>query len=117
MRRPLTALLLLQLSCSTLPKPMGETPLVNPVPSKEEPARWTQTRAVVVRHATVMPASSPPISDGAILFEGGLIKAVGPNAGIVSPPGAEEIDGRGFYVTPGLIDAHSHLGVYASPQS
>ncbi|MEJ0048821.1 MAG: hypothetical protein WDN04_23975 [Rhodospirillales bacterium] len=26
------------------------------------------------------------------------------------------VDGRGKWVTPGLIDVHSHLGVYPTPQ-
>jgi imidazolonepropionase-like amidohydrolase len=78
---------------------------------------WKQPRAVVIRHAFVMPASAPSIQDGAVAFADGKIVAVGPNAQVQTPPGAEEIDARGLVVTPGIIDAHSHLGVYASPQS
>lgn len=29
--------------------------------------------------------------------------------------GAEEIDGNGLFVTPGIIDIHSHMGVYPAP--
>jgi imidazolonepropionase-like amidohydrolase len=72
---------------------------------------------VVVRHATVMPASGPAIEDGAVVFADGKLVAVGRNAEVASPPGAEEVDGTGLYVTPGIIDAHSHLGVYASPDT
>ena len=82
-----------------------------PVPVHEQ--RWLQPRAVVIRHATLLPASGPAIEDGAISFEGGKIVAVGKD--VATPPGAEEIDGKGAFVTPGLIDAHSHLGVYATP--
>ncbi|MFY0564668.1 amidohydrolase family protein [Archangium lansingense] len=78
---------------------------------------WNQTRAVVVRHATVMPASGPFIEDGAVAFAEGKLVAVGRNAEVTTPPGAEEVDGTGLYVTPGIIDAHSHLGVYASPDT
>jgi imidazolonepropionase-like amidohydrolase len=78
---------------------------------------WRQERAVVVRHATVMPASGPAIEDGAVAFADGKILAVGRNADVATPPGAEEVDGTGLYVTPGIIDAHSHLGVYASPDT
>src|SRR5699024_3281916 len=54
------------------------------------------------------------ISDGliekaTILIEGGLIKAVGQN--IEVPGGAEVINLKGKYVTPGFIDAHSHLAM------
>jgi len=31
-------------------------------------------------------------------------------------PGARTIDITGKFVTPGLIDAHSHLGVYPAPE-
>ncbi|MFP2934147.1 amidohydrolase family protein, partial [Pyxidicoccus sp. 3LG] len=78
---------------------------------------WKQPRAVVVRHATVMPATGPAIEDGAVAFVDGKLTAVGRNADVASPPGAEEVDGTGLFVTPGIIDAHSHLGVYASPSS
>jgi imidazolonepropionase-like amidohydrolase len=78
---------------------------------------WRQERAVVVRHATVMPASGPAIEDGAIAFADGKILAVGRDADVATPPGAEEVDGTGLYVTPGIIDAHSHLGVYATPET
>jgi imidazolonepropionase-like amidohydrolase len=82
------------------------------------PARvWRQERPVVVRHATVMPASGPAIEDGAVAFADGKLLAVGRNADVATPPGAEEVDGTGLYVTPGIIDAHSHLGVYASPET
>src|SRR4051812_38247546 len=78
---------------------------------------WAQPRPVVIRHALVMPASGPSIADGAVSFSEGKIVAVGPDAQVRTPPGGEEIDARGLVVTPGIIDAHSHLGVYSTPQS
>ena len=76
---------------------------------------WTQTRPVLIRHATVMPASGPAIEDASISFADGKIAAVGKDVPALA--GAEEIDGRGTVVTPGIIDDHSHLGVYATPQT
>src|SRR5262249_39834850 len=32
-----------------------------------------------------------------------------------APSGAIEIDAKGRFVTPGIIDTHSHIGVYAAP--
>src|SRR3954469_19942201 len=68
---------------------------------------------VVIRNATILTASGPELKNASILFQDGKITAVGPN---VTPPGnATVVDGSGKYVTPGIIDAHSHLGVYAAP--
>ena len=77
----------------------------------------TPSKSVVLRHATVMPASKPTIPDGAVVITNGKIAAVGPSASTPSPVGAEEIDLHGAFVTPGIIDVHSHLGVYASPST
>jgi len=117
MRKPWLSLALL-LSCATTHP--GPTRLETQVDSDRpaEPTRkWTQPRSVVIRHATVLPASGPRIDDGAIAFANGLIVAVGRSAEVATPEGAEELDGTGQFVTPGIIDAHSHLGVYARPES
>jgi imidazolonepropionase-like amidohydrolase len=53
------------------------------------------------------------IRNGAILLQNGKITAVG--ASVNAPADAIVIDGAGKYVTPGIIDDHSHLGVYAAP--
>ncbi|NLO87783.1 MAG: amidohydrolase [Firmicutes bacterium] len=50
------------------------------------------------------------LEKGTILIEAGKIKAVG--ADLAVPPGAEIIDAQGGYVLPGIIDAHTHIGVY-----
>lgn len=47
---------------------------------------------------------------GDLLWEDGKILAVGE-----APPAAEEMDGRGLTLSPGLIDAHSHLAVFSEP--
>ena len=57
---------------------------------------------------------SEPIQGGTVLIRNGRIVAAGANVGI--PQGAEMVDARGKWVTPGVIDAHSHLGVYAAPE-
>ena len=45
----------------------------------------------------------------------GKIAGVGEN--LEAPDGATVIDGAGKWVTPGIIDVHSHLGVYPSPMA
>ena len=67
----------------------------------------------VIRNVTIFDGEGGEIRGGAILLADGLIQAIGANAD--APPGAMEIDGTGKYVTPGIIDVHSHLGNYPSP--
>jgi imidazolonepropionase-like amidohydrolase len=68
---------------------------------------------VVIRNATIMTAAGQEIAKGSILFKDGRIVAVGEK--VDAPADAVVVDGTGKYVTPGLIDDHSHLGVYAAP--
>src|SRR3546814_15083955 len=55
------------------------------------------------------------IRNGTLLIEDGRIAAVG--AGLAVPDGYTRIDTRGKWVTPGVIDAHSHLGAWAQPET
>jgi len=70
--------------------------------------------AVLIRGATLMIGTGQVVPRGSILLQGGKIAAV--TEGDLAPPGgAVIIDGAGRFVTPGIIDAHSHLGVYPMP--
>ena len=71
-------------------------------------------RNVAIVGATVFTGTGTQIENGTVLVEAGRIKAVG--AGLAVPAGYETVDARGKWITPGLIDTHSHLGVYASPE-
>ncbi len=68
---------------------------------------------VVIQNATVMTATGEEIEGGSVAFQDGKILAVGTDVAI--PAGATVVDGTGKFVTPGIIDTHSHLGVYAAP--
>lgn len=54
--------------------------------------------------------AGPALQGGTVLIEGGKIVAVGERVPV--PAAATVIDAAGRYVTPGIIDAHTHLGVY-----
>jgi imidazolonepropionase-like amidohydrolase len=60
-----------------------------------------------------MTAAGTTIRGGSILFRDGKIAAVG--SAIDVPADAVTVDGTGKFVTPGIIDSHSHLGVYPAP--
>ncbi|HET9454079.1 MAG TPA: amidohydrolase [Gemmatimonadaceae bacterium] len=86
------------------------SPNADPFPSTYRPF---PSRATLIRNVTVMTAAGPTIQNGAVLLRDGKIAGVGAN--LAAPSDAVVIDGAGKFVTPGLIDTHSHLGVYAAP--
>jgi len=83
----------------------------DPYPSTYRPYPGVPTAIV---HATVYDGEGGRIEDGTVLLVDGKVTAVGgPNTPI--PQGTTVIDGKGKWVTPGVIDVHSHLGDYPSP--
>ncbi|MEZ4307965.1 MAG: hypothetical protein R3F14_07950 [Polyangiaceae bacterium] len=69
---------------------------------------------VVIRGATLLLATGKTIPRGTLVLDKGKIAAVF-EGDAPAPPSAIVIDGTGKFVTPGLIDTHSHLGVYPMP--
>lgn len=70
---------------------------------------------VYIKNATILTAAGDKIENGAVYFKDGKIEAVGDD---VSEPSGDDvmvIDAKGKWVTPGIIDVHSHLGVYPAP--
>ncbi|HET7841283.1 MAG TPA: amidohydrolase family protein [Terriglobia bacterium] len=82
---------------------LGAGGTVSPAPSP----------AIVIRGATILTMTHGTIEDGTVVIEDGKIAAVGKD--VATPAGAQVIDARGEYVLPGLVDPHSHLGVYSLP--
>lgn len=83
----------------------------NPYPSTYKPYPGAPTALV---HATVFDGAGQRIDNGTVLFADGKVVAVG-GADLAIPEGYARIDAAGMFVTPGIIDVHSHLGVYPSP--
>jgi imidazolonepropionase-like amidohydrolase len=69
--------------------------------------------AVLIRDATVLTGTGARLDEADVLMRDGRIVAVGRD--LDAPADAVQVDGRGKWVTPGLIDVHSHLGVYPTP--
>ena len=79
------------------------------------PASRADARNLLVVNVSIatMHAGAEPVTDGALAVEDGFITWVGPRAEL--PRGASDavmLDGKGGWVTPGLVDCHTHL-VYA----
>jgi imidazolonepropionase-like amidohydrolase len=62
---------------------------------------------VAIRNGTILTATRGTIANGTVIIRDGKIAAVGANVAI--PAGAEVYDATGKFVSPGLIDAHSHI--------
>jgi imidazolonepropionase-like amidohydrolase len=69
-----------------------------------------QSRPIALVGATIHPVSSAPIQGGTIVFDNGVITAIGRDVQI--PAGAERVDATGQHIYPGLIDAFSSMGLY-----
>lgn len=68
---------------------------------------------VLITNATLYIGNGEKIDNGQLLIEDGRIAAVG--ASVTAPEDITVIDAKGRFVTPGIIDVHSHLGNYPSP--
>jgi imidazolonepropionase-like amidohydrolase len=100
--------------CAANAAPKKAAPIAindDPYPSTYHTYPGTPT---VIRGATIYDGEGGQIDNGTIVLADGLVQAIGgPETAV--PAGAFEIDGHGKWVTPGVIDVHSHLGDYPSP--
>lgn len=91
-------------------KPLVEIK-ANPFPSTYEPLA---SEPILITNVHLLDGIGGHFGNGSILLADGKIVAVGED--LEAPPGIKIIDGGGRWVTAGIIDTHSHLGVYPSPQ-
>ncbi|WP_394132344.1 amidohydrolase [Shewanella maritima] len=83
----------------------------NPYPSTYQALA---SSSILLTNATVLTGAGQRIDQADVLMVDGKIKAVGKG---LTADNASVIDAKGKWVTPGIIDVHSHLGVYPSPQA
>ncbi|NTS75808.1 amidohydrolase [Catenovulum sp. SM1970] len=67
---------------------------------------------IIIKGATVLTGTGERLDNADVVFKDGKIIALGSN---LNAPDATIVDGTDKWITPGLIDVHSHLGVYPSP--
>src|SRR5262245_50458028 len=89
------------------------SPAPRSAPPPEPPGSAESGEVLILRDAHVLTAAGPELARADVRIRGGRIEAVGPD--LAAPPGARAIDASGRWITPGLIDPHSHLGVYPVP--
>jgi imidazolonepropionase-like amidohydrolase len=81
----------------------------DPYPSTYRPLPRTDT---LIEGATILDGAGRRIDNGDVLIREGKIVAVGHG---LSAGGATVINAHGRWVTPGIIDVHSHDGVFSLP--
>jgi imidazolonepropionase-like amidohydrolase len=92
----------------------GTEPAAAPPPQPRPAESVVRGPLLLLRGATVMSAAGPTLARGDVLLSGAEIRAVGEN--LSAPQGATVVDLAGRWITPGLIDPHSHIGVFPVPE-
>ncbi|HZT82733.1 MAG TPA: amidohydrolase, partial [Gemmataceae bacterium] len=67
------------------------------------------------RNARILTAAGDPIAKGTLVIHKGKIIAVGPEGKTAIPEGAVVRDLAGKTIIPGLVDTHSHIGIWSRP--
>jgi len=101
----MTALALLSQGCNQNTDNEGTAPFA----SRYEALASEMT---LLTGATVLTGTGERLDNADVLFSDGKIVAVGSD---LADDGATVVDATGKWITPGVIDVHSHLGVYPSP--
>src|SRR5690606_10723912 len=123
MKRPLAAALAATLltACATPPAALDTVPAgertegtASALVEDAYPSTYVAPAAppVLITGATVLTGTGERLDGADVLLRDGRIEAVGRG---LDTADAVRVDGTGKWVTPGLIDVHSHLGVYPSP--
>jgi len=101
--------------CAALEPPKKNAPAIH-VNEDPFPSTYVAYPGVptAIRNATIFDGEGGQISNGTVILADGVVQAVG-GPELPIPAGALVIDGTGKFVTPGIIDVHSHLGDYPSP--
>lgn len=81
----------------------------NPYPSTYQPL---STSSTLITNATVLTGAGERLDEADVLLVDGKVQQVGKD---LTATADITIDAQGKWVTPGIIDVHSHLGAYPSP--
>ena len=104
-------------ACSTTDKPetksASKTAVKVPAPFPSTYKAYPSV-ATAIRNVTIFDGEGNRFDNGVVFMSGGKISSVG-GTDTAIPADITVFDGTGKYVTPGIIDIHSHLGDYPTP--
>lgn len=103
----LCVILLVGGSSKLSPAQESERLFPDPFPSTYAPF---ESQTTIIQNVTLLTGTGERIDDGSIVMQNGLIAEIGVD--VTMPQGAFVIDGTGMWVTPGIIDTHSHVGTF-----
>ena len=108
MKRVLTVCLVAVVALTACDNKSGEAE--KPFASRYEPLA---SNATLLKGATILTGTGERLDSSDVLLRDGKIAALGSD---IDAGDATVIDASAMWITPGVIDVHSHLGVYATPQ-
>jgi imidazolonepropionase-like amidohydrolase len=88
----------------------AQSALPDPFPSTYQPMPRLDT---LIEHATILDGAGHRLEDASLLLRDGKVAAIGKD--VATPAGVKKIDAKGRWVTPGLVDVHSHIGDFPTP--
>lgn len=112
----LAGFILLLMTCESVLQAQDAEAGLRALQGKSAPkASPKASQVLVLVNARIHTVSGPVIDKGVLVVKGGKIAAVGPVGKVAIPKGAAVRDMGGKVIIPGLVDTHSHLGVYSRP--
>lgn len=119
-RQPVGAILILALALSgcagaraaRVDKPAAQAQAESILPQDPLPSTYRPhpRSTMMITNVTILDGAGARIEQGSILLEEGKVAAIG--KALVAPAGTTVIEGGGRWITPGIIDVHTHLGSY-----
>ena len=100
--------------CSEKPVQISDVVLPNKNPYPSTYSSPTHSKFVIV-NANVLTGDGGELTNSDIVVENGKIIALGSN--LVFEENIQKVNANGSWVTPGIIDVHSHMGVYPAPST
>lgn len=112
-RLTLLAFMLAVVGCQEAEKKKEKVEVKRPDPVFVSTYQPLDSSEFVITNATVLDGKGNRLDKANVWIKENKIQEVSVN--LTTPAGIKKIDAKGGWVTPGIIDVHSHLGVYPSP--